>query len=37
MIVKRAWHKTYVTSRRNYEGWFLFGFLPIYIRMSDWS
>lgn len=36
MLIKRHWHRTTIMYRRDYEGWFLFGFLPIYIKASDW-
>ena len=33
MIVKRDWFKYRHYVRRRYcEGWFLFGFIPLYIR-----
>ena len=35
MIIKKYWHKSYVISRRNYMGIFLFGFIPLYIVISD--
>lgn len=37
MIIKRHWHKYRGRSRSryNYYGWFLFGFIPIYVVRSD--
>lgn len=36
MIVKREYHKyNRYRRRRNYVGYFLFGFIPLYIRRSD--
>lgn len=33
MIVRKKWHKfkDSWTKRVDYEGWFLFGFIPLYI------
>ena len=39
MIIKRKWHKTkykYHGSTKHYEGWFLLGIIPLYVRSSDW-
>ena len=39
MIVNRKWHKTkykYHGPAKCYEGWFLFGIIPLYIRSTDW-
>lgn len=38
MVVKKIWSKLNKKRwrRRNYTGWFLFGFIPLYIKMSDW-
>ena len=39
MIVKRAWkHRRYKYHGpvKDCEGWFLFGFIPLYIKISDW-
>ena len=39
MIIKRKWHKTkykYHGPTKCYEGWFLLGIIPLYIRSSDW-
>ena len=39
MIIKRKWHKTkykYHGPTKRYEGWFLLGIIPLYIRSSDW-
>jgi hypothetical protein len=37
MLIKKLWSKrNKFGGHRNYTGWFLFGFLPIYIKMSDW-
>lgn len=36
MIVKKYWHKGSGFCRVNYLGWFLFGFIPIYIIKSDY-
>lgn len=36
MIVKKMWHTGY-KHKGNYaefEGWFLFGFIPLYIRQT---
>ena len=38
MIVKRKWHKR---SRlgcltKYFEGWFLLGIIPLYIKSTDW-
>ena len=36
MIVKREYHKyDRYRRRRNYVGYFLLGFIPLYIRRSD--
>ena len=32
MIVKRVWVKRNHFSTYYYEGWFLLGFIPLYIR-----
>lgn len=40
MIIKRKWHKTkykYHGPTKYYEGWFLLGIIPLYIRSSDWN
>lgn len=40
MIIRRKWHRTkgkYFSSIKYYEGWFLFGIIPLYIRSSDWT
>lgn len=37
MLIQKLWSKrNKFGRRRNYRGWFLFGFLPVYIKMSDW-
>ena len=39
MIIKRKWHKNksdYFGPTKYYEGWFLLGIIPLYIRSSDW-
>jgi hypothetical protein len=39
MIIKREWHRRrykYHGPREYYEGWFLLGIIPLYIRSSDW-
>lgn len=39
MIVHKKWHRfkhNHWSDRIDYEGWFLFGFIPLYIvRYSD--
>ena len=37
MIVKREWHKSKYGSSKYYEGIFLFGFIPLYISVTDWE
>lgn len=39
MIIKRKWHRTkkYHGPTKHYEGWFLLGIIPLYIRSSDWD
>lgn len=40
MIIRRKWHRTkgkYFSCTKYYEGWFLFGIIPLYIRSSDWT
>lgn len=33
MIIKRRWHRyTRPVGRYDYVGWFLFGFIPLYIE-----
>lgn len=39
MIIRRKWHRTrykYLVLTKHYEGWFLLGIIPLYIRSSDW-
>lgn len=39
MIIKRKWHKRknqYCGPTKYYEGWFLLGIIPLYIRSTDW-
>ena len=39
MIIKRKWHKYRHKTwgvKKYYEGWFLLGIIPLYIRSSDW-
>lgn len=39
MIIKRKWHRTkyqYHGPTKYYEGWFLLGIIPLYIRSTDW-
>ncbi len=39
MIVIKHWHKRagkFGTSKYNYMGVFLLGFIPLYIKRSDW-
>lgn len=36
MIIKKYWHRyDRYHHRQNYMGIFLFGFIPLYIRVSD--
>jgi hypothetical protein len=35
MIFVKHWHKDTKWTRTHYTGVFLFGFIPIYIRKSD--
>lgn len=37
MIFKKTWKRkwTGLTFRYNYTGWFLFGFIPLYIYRED--
>jgi hypothetical protein len=35
MIVKRVWSKRKHAYYYTYEGWFLLGFIPLYIRVID--
>lgn len=32
MIVYKQWHKKSATSYYAYDGWFLFGIIPLYVR-----
>lgn len=36
MIIKRYWTKWKPFSKRDCYGYFLFGFIPLYISKSDW-
>ena len=36
MIVKRCWHKHFGCQFKYFEGWFLFGIIPMYIKSTDW-
>ena len=33
MIVYKRWHKGDYYFGKEYEGWFLFGFIPLFIRV----
>ena len=35
MIVKRHWRKGYFPTYTYYTGWFLFGFIPLYIYQHE--
>lgn len=39
MIVKRSWHKRSRSGCfiKYFEGWFLFGIIPMYIKSTDWK
>jgi hypothetical protein len=34
MITKRTWYKYVDGMKHWYEGWYLFGFIPLYIRQT---
>ena len=34
MIVKREWSRGWGDNYTEYKGWFLFGFIPLYIIIS---
>ena len=34
MIVKREWARGWGYNYRKYKGWFLFGFIPLYLIVS---
>ena len=34
MIVKREWSRGWGYNYRKYTGWFLFGFIPLYLIVS---
>lgn len=39
MIIKRVWRRSkyrYYRLYKYYTGWFLFGFIPLYIESTDW-
>lgn len=36
MIVKRCWNRRYGCLIKYFEGWFLFGIIPMYIKSTDW-
>lgn len=39
MIVKREWRRSkykYHGPYKYYTGWFLLGFIPLYIKSTDW-
>lgn len=36
MIVFKVWHKAQGIHRLRWEGWFLLGFIPIYVRQSQY-
>ena len=36
MIVKRNWHKRKGCRIKYFEGWFLLGIIPVYIKSTDW-
>lgn len=38
MIIKKTWRKSNClgTRQRRYEGWFLFGIIPLYIVRGEW-
>ena len=39
MIIKRQWHRQryrYHGPFKSYEGWFLLGVIPLFIRSTDW-
>lgn len=35
MIIKRTWEKGYGFDRKKYTGYFLFGFIPLYVYIKD--
>ena len=35
MLVKKVWSKRKSIYHYTYEGWFLLGFIPLYIRVID--
>ena len=37
MIVKRCWHKRFGCKFKYFEGWFLLGIIPMYIKSTDWT
>ena len=36
MIVKRSWNKRKGCRIKYFEGWFLLGIIPLYIKSTDW-
>ena len=34
MIYRKKWSKGYGVDRCTYDGWFLFGFIPLFISKS---
>ena len=36
MIVKRSQHKRKGCLTKYFEGWFLLGIIPVYIKSTDW-
>lgn len=37
MIVKKYWRKYKNNRHSDCVGWFLFGFIPLYIKMNPWT
>ena len=37
MIVKKCWRKYKNGRHSDRMGWFLFGFIPLYIEMHSWT
>jgi len=39
MIVEKFWHTghKYKYTYKAYQGWFLFGFIPLYIKQIAWQ
>ena len=37
MIVKKCWRKYKYSKHSDRIGWFLFGFIPLYIEIRPWT